>query len=111
MVADPALIFSGLMDVPRLKIGSATTTFELSVESRAARMKMARNRRYTDEDQQWQYPGDKGFQYVTRIQGTFTWGAATAAFPGSGGGAGGALGGGDPGGDGPRPPGGLGALE
>lgn len=85
VIADPTQMFGGLMDVPTIKPGAETCTISITVETRAARMKTAKSRRYTDADQQTDYPGDLGFQYVTAVTQPFMWGGNVIT-PASGGG-------------------------
>lgn len=90
---DPYLLFDGFIDVcPSEDSGdSCTISVKLEKELIDAR---ARGRRYTHEDQQIDYPGDLGFEFVAGLADKqVTWGTATAASsgatPGSGVGSGG----------------------
>ena len=65
IVADPVLVFHGRMDVMNIEIGN-TATITVTAESRLADWNRARTSRYTDEEQQRLYPGDKGLQYVAQ---------------------------------------------
>ena len=66
ILADPVLIFSGRMNTMDLDIG-ATAMITLQVESRLADWDRPRVRRYNDADQQAEYPGDLGLQYVEQM--------------------------------------------
>ena len=70
----PVQFYQGRMDVMSWTEGS-TATISLTIESRLADLDRARERRYTDRDQQDEYPGDLGFQFVDMLQNTFIqWG-------------------------------------
>jgi hypothetical protein len=68
LIADPILLFSGRMDVMLIDEGPETSTITVTAESKLADLKRSRIRRYTDEDQQVDYPGDKFFEFVPSIQ-------------------------------------------
>lgn len=77
VIADPLQIFAGRMDVPTIDEGTATSTISLSVENRLIDLNRSRERRYTNQDQQIDHPGDLGFRYVQLIQNwNGTWGKA-----------------------------------
>lgn len=79
VVADPYLIFSGRMDVMEIEDGGETATVRLSGESRLIDLNRPRARRYTHEDQQIDYPGDLGLEYVAGLQDKqIYWGAGGA---------------------------------
>lgn len=64
----PYLIFDGRMDVPRISVGPETSTVSIQAESRLVDFQRPRRSRYTPEDQKTRYPGDRGFDFVPRIQ-------------------------------------------
>lgn len=66
ILADPVEIFSGRMNTMDLDIGT-TATITLNVESRLADWDRPRVRRYNDADQQQEYSGDLGLQYVEQM--------------------------------------------
>ena len=75
LLADPEIIFSGLLDVPTIEDSSDTCTVTVSYESQLIDLQRAREWRYTNESQQVLHPGDRGFEYVAGIQNkTVTWG-------------------------------------
>lgn len=75
VVADPWQAFSGRIDVPTVDEGGDTSTISITVESRLIDLNRSRERRYTDADQQSEFPGDLGFSYVPALQDwTGTWG-------------------------------------
>lgn len=77
LVADPFMAFAGRFDVPDLVIGGARATIEVRYESRLIDLDRPRIRRYTHEDHQIDYPGDRGFEYVSSIQDKeVVWGRA-----------------------------------
>ena len=74
LIGSPVPIFSGRMDVMSWSEGT-DCTISLTIESRLADLDRARVRRYTDRDQQDEYPGDQGLQYVDTLQDTdILWG-------------------------------------
>lgn len=75
VVADPFLAFSGRLDVPEIIDEGERATITISYESRLIDLDKTRERRYTHEDQQIDYPGDLGFEYVASLQDAqITWG-------------------------------------
>lgn len=66
VIADPVLVFHGRLDVMTVELG-ATATITVSAESRLADWDRPRVRRYNHEDQQIDYPGDKGFEFVPQM--------------------------------------------
>lgn len=75
LLSDPVLIWRGLSDVPSNSDDGSTCTISLTAESRLLDLERSRSRRYTDQDQQAVYPGDKGFAFVAALQDAdFPWG-------------------------------------
>lgn len=68
VVGDPYLAFSGRMDVPEITNAADTCVIALSYESILGDLLRPREIRFTDEAQKALYPGDRGFEYVTKIQ-------------------------------------------
>ncbi|MBU0752360.1 MAG: hypothetical protein KJ787_13890 [Gammaproteobacteria bacterium] len=66
MIADPVLVFWGRMDVMSIDLGD-TASITVSAESRLADWGRPRIRRFNHEDQQIDYPGDLGFEFVTSM--------------------------------------------
>jgi len=66
LIADPVLIFWGRMDTMDIELGE-TATITVNAESRLADWDRPRVRRYNHEDQQIDYPGDKGFEFVEQM--------------------------------------------
>jgi hypothetical protein len=68
LIGDPVCCFSGRMDEPTIDVSGTTASIAINCENRLVEMNMAVERRYTDEDQQMDFPGDLGFQFVNGIQ-------------------------------------------
>ncbi len=64
---EPHMAFSGRMDVPRINDDGATATIAITAETRLIDLARPRERRFSHEDQQIDFPGDRGFEYVTAI--------------------------------------------
>lgn len=74
LIGDPRQVFAGRMDTLSWTEG-ATATIALTLESRLVDLDRPRVRRYTDADQQAEYPGDLGLQYVaTLVEKEIAWG-------------------------------------
>ncbi|MGA2501113.1 MAG: hypothetical protein ABSH20_25530, partial [Tepidisphaeraceae bacterium] len=75
IIADPCLLWQGSMDQPTIEVSGDTATISMACENRLIDMNVAVDRRYTNEDQQLDYPGDLGFSFVDQIQEvTIYWG-------------------------------------
>lgn len=68
VIADPFLAFEGRLDVPEISDNGDSCTVAISYESRLIDLERPRERRITHEDQQIDYPGDLGRQYVAELQ-------------------------------------------
>ena len=66
IIGAPYLQFRGRMDTQDIELGE-TATVTLTVRSRLADWRRQRIRRYTNEDQQNQYPGDLGLEFVSQM--------------------------------------------
>jgi hypothetical protein len=66
-VADPFPLWAGLMDTMEVTDG-AEPRVTLACESRLVDLERAEVRRYTDADQQGEYPGDRFFEFVPALQ-------------------------------------------
>ena len=66
VMATPVRIFWGRMDTMDIAIGD-TATITVNVESRLADWDRPRVRRYNHEDQQIDYAGDMGFEFVPQM--------------------------------------------
>lgn len=69
LIADPASVYYGGMDVPIINEEGDTVSIAISVESRMTVLNQKKQRRRTHEDQQIRFPQDEGLAYVTGIQG------------------------------------------
>lgn len=68
LIADPVLIFDGRMDVMDIDEGPDISTIIVTAESRLADLNRPRIRRYTNEDQEQLFSGDKGLEFVPALQ-------------------------------------------
>ena len=75
VMADPYLLFEGKMDQMPIDEQGGTSTISVTVESHLRDLQRSRVRRFTNEDQQQEFPGDKGLEFVAGIQNQpITWG-------------------------------------
>ncbi len=68
VISDPAQVFAGHLDVPTVTDGAETCTISITAENPLVDLGRAPNRRYTDCDQQQDFPGDLGFAMVGQLQ-------------------------------------------
>lgn len=68
LIDDPIVSWAGRMDQPTLDISGETASISINCENRLVEMNVAVDRRYTNEDQQRDYPGDRGMEFVPAIQ-------------------------------------------
>lgn len=74
-IADPVLVFVGRMDTMQVEIAGGSAVIMLTAESRLADWDRPRVRRYNDADQQAEYAGDLGFQFVEQmVEREIIWG-------------------------------------
>ena len=74
IIADPQQMFSGRMDVMEIDEGPETSSISVTVESRIIDLLKQKEWRYTHEDQQVDYPGDLGLEFVVDLQNKeFRW--------------------------------------
>jgi hypothetical protein len=75
LIDDPVISWAGRMDQPTIDVDGQTCTISINCENRLVEMNVAVDRRYTNEDQQLDYPGDRGMEFVSSIQDvTIYWG-------------------------------------
>jgi hypothetical protein len=75
LIPNPVIAFQGRMDQPTISHDGQTCTLSINCESRLMDLNVAAERRYTNEDQQRDYPGDRGMEFVNSIQEvTIYWG-------------------------------------
>lgn len=74
VIADPYLAFEGRLDVPGIEDAGASCTISVNYESRLIDLQRPRERRWTDDDAQIDFAGDRGFEYVPALQDqVLTW--------------------------------------
>lgn len=79
VVADPILLFEGRLDIPSIEEGAEAASVTISYESRLIDLERPREGRYTNEDQQREFPGDLGCEFVPALQDlSLTWGRSTS---------------------------------
>lgn len=66
-VADPFPLWAGIMDTMEV-VDGAEPRVTLACESRLVDLERAEVRRYTDADQQAEFPGDRFFEFVPALQ-------------------------------------------
>lgn len=80
LIVDPFKCFEGRLDAPDILLEGARATVQVKYESRLIDLDRARERRYTQEDQQIDYPADLGFEFVPGLQDkAIFWGRPSAA--------------------------------
>lgn len=76
LIEDPVLLFDGRMDTIEITDGGEAAVITLFAENRLRDLERPRTRRYTDQDQQAEFPGDRGFEFVPALQEvTINWGS------------------------------------
>lgn len=79
LIPNPVIAFQGRMDQPTISHDGQTCTIQINCESRLMDLNTPAERRYTNEDQQREYPNDRGFEFVNSIQEvTIYWGRVPA---------------------------------
>lgn len=68
LIGQPVQVFGGRMDVMTFDDDPANPMITMTAESDLIRMSIARNRTRTHEDQQIDFPGDKGLEFVASLQ-------------------------------------------
>jgi len=80
LIADPYEVDTGRFDIILIEDLGETCTIAAQYESRLIDLERSRDRRYTHEDQQIDYPGDNGFDNVASLQDMqILWGGPAAA--------------------------------
>jgi hypothetical protein len=81
VIASPAILFTGFMDVMTINDGGEYSTINVTCENKLIAFERSNKRRNTDGDQRIDYPTDEGFSFVTIIQELdLYWGQVTPAF-------------------------------
>lgn len=70
VIDDPLTAWAGRMDQPTIDVLGETASISINCENRLVAMGVAVDRRYTNEDQQRDWPGDGGEAFVLSIQDT-----------------------------------------
>lgn len=74
VIVDPVIIFRGRMDTMSVELGDKAT-IQLAVESRLTDWERPRQRRYNNADQIYEFPTDKGFEFVAQmVEKEIVWG-------------------------------------
>ncbi len=74
LIADPELLFRGIMDVMTMDVGADDASITVQCEGELARWERHRGLLYTHESQQQVYPGDNFFDQLPLIQNkTISW--------------------------------------
>jgi len=82
VIADPYLAFAGRIDLTQVQEGSETSSIHLQIESELIDLQRARLRRYTNEEQQADFAGDRGLEYIEALQDfSGEWGAGGRTMP------------------------------
>lgn len=68
LIASPVTVFAGRMDVMQITDDGQSAQITMTAENRLVDFRRSREVRYTDEEQQTLFPGDKGLEFVTAIQ-------------------------------------------
>lgn len=80
LIANPVISFRGRMDQPTLDVDGTTATIQIACESRLLDLNTPAERRYTNDDQQRDYPNDRGLEFVNSIQElTIYWGRSPSS--------------------------------
>lgn len=75
VIADPAQLFVGRLDVPNIDADGSSVVISVSYENRLIDMDRPRQFRYTDQSQRALFPNDAGFNFVVGLQeAQITWG-------------------------------------
>lgn len=80
VIDDPYLTFRGRFDQPEIDDTGDTCTITVRYENALIDLHRARRRNYTKDDQEIDFPGDKGFDFVPSLQDkSFPWGTPPPA--------------------------------
>jgi len=76
ILSDPVVIFKGRMDTMPISLGNESV-LQITIESKLVDWERPRVRRYNNEDQQAEFPGDLGFEFVPQmVEKSLLWGRA-----------------------------------
>ena len=68
LITDPFVAFSGFMDVPTIEDNATTLNASTTAESDLVVLEKAPFLKWTHEQQQIAFPGDRGFEFINAIQ-------------------------------------------
>lgn len=68
VIGSPFQIFAGIMDTGEINDNGKSATISINAESKLINQIKRIQNRYTDQDQQRLYPGDKGLEFIGKIQ-------------------------------------------
>lgn len=75
LLASPVIVFAGRMDNMQVSIVKEVASITLSAENKLVDWDRPRVRRYNNADQQAEFPGDLGFEFVEQmVNKTLFWG-------------------------------------
>ena len=75
IIANPYMVFEGKLDIPSIQEEGELSTITITYESRLINLQRPRETRYTNEEQQREYAGDLGCEFVPAMKEiTLTWG-------------------------------------
>lgn len=75
LIGTPVIAWAGRIDQPVIDVSSTAAEISINCENRLLDMNTLVYRRYTHEDQQFDYPGDRAFEFVNSLQEvTIYWG-------------------------------------
>jgi len=78
VVADPCEGFAGLVDTVSTEEHAETCAINIAIENPMIRLQKPQNYTYTDADQQYFFPGDRGFEFVPQLQTSpLSWGGSS----------------------------------
>jgi hypothetical protein len=67
LIADPIVAWSGRMDQPTIDVTGQNAVISIGCESRLIDMNCSVLKRYTNDQQQLDYPGDRGMEFVNSL--------------------------------------------
>jgi hypothetical protein len=83
-VVSPLILFSGVTDQPSLNIGPDAVKLSIACENLLISHDVPVERRLTPQDQQMNWPGDAGLQFVFSLMNiALTWGGIGKGAPGA----------------------------
>lgn len=80
MLVEPLLLKRGKLDTVTTEDRGGDATIAAQYEEQLVRLRSSNGRRWTHDDQQIDYPGDRGFEYVAALQDApIHWGGQASA--------------------------------